>query len=309
MPVSRPPSEVAEGGSPSDAGLQTGFPEGCVLAVEAAAAREVRYTVCTCVTRPSQYREMVESFREAGFTASETEFLYVNNSEGNGLDAFAAYNLFLRIARGRYVILCHQDVVLRDSRAQLDRRVADMDKHDPNWALLGNAGGKDFSWLAIRITDPWGEDSRVGGPFPVRVRSLDENFIVARAEANLALSGDLTGFHLYGTDICVVAEILGHNSYVIDFHVWHKGGGTTDDSFYAVRRAMIWKYHRALRTRAIATTCTHIVLSTSWLRSVCGNASDVWPLINYFLRALNRVRKLRTRLPQMRGSKPKGPRP
>ena len=55
---------------------------------------------------------MVESFRTAGFTAGDTEFLYVDNSDQNALDAFAAYNLFLRVAKGRYIILCHQDIIL-----------------------------------------------------------------------------------------------------------------------------------------------------------------------------------------------------
>ncbi len=57
---------------------------------------------------------------------------------------------------------------------------------------------------------------------PIRVGSLDENFIVVKRQANLALSHDMSGFHLYGTDLCIIADILGRTSYVVDFHLCHK---------------------------------------------------------------------------------------
>lgn len=275
-----------------DPGHPGRFPENCASALEIAAARELDYSICVCVTRPAQYGEMVESFRTAGFGPPSTEFLYVDNSGANTLDAFAAYNLFLRVARGRYVILCHQDIVLLDDRQQLDLRIAELEQRDPGWALLGNSGGVSFTSVASRITDPWGADKRLGGPFPVQVQSLDENFIVARAAANLALSSDLGGFHLYGTDLCVIADILGHRAYVIDFHIWHKGRGTLDESFYAIRRALIAKFNRAFRARAIATTCTALVLSASRAMSSIGNVVRLKPLVAIGIGARRRLRKI-----------------
>ena len=56
------------------------------------------------------------------------------------------------------------------------------------------------------------------GELPAKVHTLDENFIVVRRAANLSLSHDLDGFHLYGTDLCLIADVLGGNRYVIDFH-------------------------------------------------------------------------------------------
>jgi len=267
------------------------FPEGCLEAVTTASRRELQYSICTCVTRPSQYAEMVTSFRSAGFTSEDCEFLYVDNSDGNSLNAFAAYNLFLRIARGRYVILCHQDIVLRDDRSDLDRLIAAAYEFDPAWGLLGNAGGASLGRLSIRITDAWGENTRRGGPFPARVRSLDENFMIARAAANLALSGDLSGFHLYGTDISLVADVLGYHCYVIDFHVWHKGSGVVDASFWDLRAAMIAKYRRAFRARAITTTCTNLVLLPSRIGGQIANTGVAGAVMRHILRAARRGRK------------------
>ena len=66
--------------------------------------REVIYSICTLVTRPGEYGEMIASFRDKGFDTPASEFLYVDNSNGNRLDAYAAYNHFLNVSRGAYVI-------------------------------------------------------------------------------------------------------------------------------------------------------------------------------------------------------------
>ncbi|MET1112723.1 MAG: hypothetical protein ABWX67_14480 [Allosphingosinicella sp.] len=221
----------------------------------------IRFSICSLVTDHDEYAEMVASFRERGFGGDDCEFLYLDNSEGNNFDAFAGYNLFLTRASGDFVILCHQDILLLEQgRAALEQRLAELDRLDPAWALCGNAGGVDGGALAIRISDPHGADQSTG-TFPARALALDENFIVARRDANLALSHDLGGFHLYGTDLCIVADMLGRTAYVIDFHLRHKSAGKTDAGFYAARRAAIAKYRRAFRSRWIRTTCTSFLVS------------------------------------------------
>jgi hypothetical protein len=131
--------------------------------------------------------------------------------------------------------LCHQDILLlEDGRTELEQRLNDLTAHDPEWALCGNAGGVSSTRLAIRISDPYGENQF--SPFPARVTALDENFIVIRRQANLALSHDLSGFHFYGADLCMIADFLGRSAYVIDFHLRHKSAGTTDASLQAAQR-------------------------------------------------------------------------
>jgi hypothetical protein len=221
----------------------------------------IRFSICSLVTDLAEYAEMVSSFRDGGFGGTDCEFLYLDNSRGNTFDAFAGYNLFLARAAGDYVILCHQDILLiGEGREALERRLAELDSLDPAWALCGNAGGTAGGSLALRITDPHGADQSAGA-FPARATALDENFIVVRRESNLALSHDLGGFHLYGTDLCIVADMLGRSAYVIDFHLRHKSAGKTDGSFYAARKAAIAKYRRAFRTRWIRTTCTTFLVS------------------------------------------------
>jgi hypothetical protein len=226
------------------------------------------YTVCTIVTRPDHYAQMCASFEAHGFTRADTDYLYADNTGGNALDAFQACNRFLLEARSPYVIICHQDIRLVDAgRRQLDDIVADLDRRHPGWGLFGNAGAKADGELAIRITDPSLTDVARGGPFPVEVVSLDENFIVIRAAANLAVSHDMQGFHFYGADLCLIADILGCSAHVVDFHLLHHSGGTIDGAFLAARTRMGQKYRRAFRSRWVfVVTLRPFFVSGSSLR-------------------------------------------
>lgn len=229
-----------------------------------------KFSICTLVTRAGEYTEMLESFAKAGFAAEDCEYLFVSNIEGNQQDAYEGYNLFLQTARGEYIILCHQDILLSfDRREVLEQRIRELSKLDPQWALLGNAGiGRRSGQpvVAVRISYPDGNGTI--GTFPTQVESLDENFIVVKREANLCVSHDLTGYHFYGTDMCRLARILGRTAYAVDFHLLHKSKGKLDGQFFEDRKQLVKKYQRALQGGTVYTTTGPVYLS--------GNAFAAW---------------------------------
>lgn len=254
-----------------------------------------RFSICTLVTRRGEYAEMVESFVSHGFTPADCEYLYLDNSESNCFDAFRGYNLFLSEARGDFIILCHQDVLLlQDGRGELEQRLDELTAHDPEWALCGNAGGVAFTRLAIRISDRYGKD-QFNGPFPARVTALDENFIVVRREAHLALSHDLSGFHFYGADLCIVADFLGRSSWAIDFHLLHKGVGKKDANFYRQRTDLARKYQRACRSRWIVAPASYFFLSGSPVlsRLLTSRAVGIPVVIRYLADYFRAIRALK----------------
>lgn len=229
------------------------------------------FSICTLVTRKEEYAEMMDSFMNHGFTSDCCEYLYVDNSERCQYDAFKGLNLFLQKAQGKYIILCHQDILLcEQGKDALKHCIEQMDLIDPKWAVLGNAGGVNLKWSALHITTLSGRRF-VEPRLPIQTVSLDENWMVVKKEANLALSSDLHGFHLYGTDICLMADVLGYRSYVIEFNLLHKSDGNADESFYKLKRELIQKYKRAFRTRFILTTITRFALSGCFLSNWFGN--------------------------------------
>ncbi len=226
------------------------------------------YTIATLVTNPAQYEVMQQSFIDFGF--GDCEFLKIDNTGEQQTCAYNGLNHMLNQACGDVVILCHQDVRLfDDSRTELDARLDELNRIDPNWAVAGNAGGVAPGQLALRITDPHGADQKIGD-FPCRVLAVDENFIVVRRNARIGFSHNLSGFHFYGADICMMAEIAGYSAYVIDFHLAHLSAGKKDPSFDEMETAFREKWSTALSARWIQTTCSLFYISGEPLKRIAG---------------------------------------
>lgn len=236
---------------------------------------EYEFSVCTLVTDLSEYEEMKASFLGSGFTADICEFLYIDNSKQNTFEAFAGLNRFLREAKGKYIIMCHQDILINHHNIKdLRARMAEIEEVDSKWAILSNAGGVNLKHTIMNVIKGTGT-VLTDEYLPIKTITVDENFILVKSEANLALSVDLEGFHMYGTDICLIADMLGYNSYAIDFKLTHKSDGKADEKFYKLKKDLIKKYRRAYRSRFIGTTITRFYISGNWLLSFLGNTGVV----------------------------------
>ena len=220
-----------------------------------------KYSICTLVTDKNMYQSMLDSFVTAGFSTDISEYLYIDNSIENKFDAYKGINKFLSVAKGQYIIICHQDIRLEyDQLGQLEQCICELNAIDPNWALLGNAGGIKLGKLSIRITDPHGTNRKTGD-LPAKVQSLDENFILIRKDKNIGASRDIVGFHLYGLDLCLQALIRGCSAYVVDFHLRHLSPGTIDKNYYYCRNQIINKYKKLIPSKYYQTTCLFIYIS------------------------------------------------
>jgi hypothetical protein len=216
-----------------------------------------RFTFGTLMNRPADYAVMRDSFLRAGFGEADCEYLVIDNSKGNVADAFSGLNALLDAARGDHIVLCHQDVTAIDSRGKLEEVLARLDAADPTWAVAGNAGGREAGELFFCLTEPHNGEQRIG-VFPERVGSVDENLFVVRRATGVRFSHDLAGFHLYGTDICMVADVLGFTSYVIDWMAHHRDQGQSVADTDGYRQSLVRfraKWNRALRARGVQTTC------------------------------------------------------
>ena len=223
----------------------------------------IRYSICTLMSNPEEYAEMMQSFIDAGFVTSFCEYLYIDNSKQNKYDAYAGLNKCLTLAKGTYIILCHQDILLNYDRIDvLEQRIAEMDKLDSKWAVLGNAGAVGIKNIVYKLSNQLGE-LYTRGSVPQQVFSLDENFLLIKKAANLSFSKNMCGFHFYGTDICVIAKVLGHTTYVFDFNIVHKSEGKLDPSFERIKKDLIQKYITAFDGRYVQTTMTNFYISGS----------------------------------------------
>ena len=247
---------------------------------------QFEFSICTMVTRQKEYGEMLSSFKEKGFDDTNSEFIYVDNSKENSLDAYTSTNLFLRQARGKYIIICHQDILLHsDGISELRSIVEDLIHIDPKWAICGNAGAVAPNHIVYHITYPDGTFMKKGN-FPIKVQSLDENFLVVRNSANLRVSSDMVGFHLYATDLVLQAELNGFTSYVIPFNLIHKSRGNKNAEFFKLKKQLSRKYNHYFRSRWIQTNSTVFHLSGNLTGRLLGNKFFL-----FFVRMINGLKK------------------
>lgn len=225
---------------------------------------ETVFSICTLATRSDEYAGMVESFLDAGFDRQRTEYLFGDNRAGNAFDGFSGLTRLIAAAKGRYVLLVHQDVRAGpdDADTLLDR-LSELEGIAPDWAVAGNAGRAGESYH-LHITDPLGADRRLGS-LPAVVESLDENFLVVRRETLVAPSRDLAGFHLYGLDLAENARSRGYAACAIDFHVVHDSLGRIDPSYIDAIDSFERKKAREMQPRAVHTLILPVVLSASRL--------------------------------------------
>jgi hypothetical protein len=235
-------------------------------------SHKILFSICTLVTNFDQYENLVKSFQSKGFDSC-CEFLFIDNTKKNVYDAYSGLRYLINISKGKYIILCHQDIELIDDDANaLLHKINELDQKDKNWAVAGNAGHDLSGKLAIRISDKFGENQN-SGKFPHSVTTLDENFLLLKKTALIAPSIDLNGFHLYGTDICLQSILSGQSVWVIDFHLWHKCGELkVDKEYFRCLEALENKYLNIFKCRKITTTCSHIFLTGSkiklWLHRI-----------------------------------------
>lgn len=218
------------------------------------------FSICALVRSQEKYDRLLASFLRGGFTAENSEFLAADNRAFNRFDGYGWQKALLAEARGRFVVFCHDDIELLDAGyTDLLAALDDLDRRQPDWLLAGVAGGRyrpqkhHRRFLRMRISDPWGEDRQMG-EVPGRVETLDECFILMRRTRPVIGSYDLRGFHFYGADLCLQAELLGGSAHVIDFHLRHHGGGTKDATFEQAREAFIAKYRAVFPGRSLHCT-------------------------------------------------------
>jgi len=177
-------------------------------------------------------------------------------------DASIAYNEAISRAKTNLVIFAHQDVFFPEGWLErLGGIIADLEKSDPNWGVLGVWGvsengvpsGHVYCMATGRIL---GHDNTP----PTPVMTLDEVILIVKKSSGLLFDSKLKGFHFYGTDICLEAKSKGMRSYSISSLCIHNTNG------YKYLPYAFWANYLFIRRKwksqlPIHTSCTII---TRW---------------------------------------------
>ena len=191
----------------------------------------------------------------------------------NAPSAAMAYNAAMAECTGDVVVFAHQDVFLPTGWAKkLSHGIERLTERDPQWGVAGVYGVTTYGKGAGYVYST-GLRRFVGRPLsePIQVRSLDEMLLILRRSADLRFDERLPGFHLYGTDICLEAEVQGMRNYALPCFALHNSCG--------IKRLPVsfWQAYIYLRRKwkdrlPVVTPCTKIT-------------SGCTPIINHILTA------------------------
>jgi hypothetical protein len=223
---------------------------------------KIVFTICTISNDLAQYQAMRDSFLAAGFDETRCDYRLLDNTLRNVHDPFEVLSSVSKEAAGHFVIVCHQDVRIDRGAgfAELLQRLNELSAVDPTWAVAGNYGVTPRQRGTGTVFDPNGTSQP--GPFPQKVLSLDEDFLVIPSGIPVRCSSSMRGFHLYGTDICLNAAAVGRSSYVIDFPLSHLSGGkTAQEAFRQAVDKMIETWNARFVVAIVGTPNTTLRLS------------------------------------------------
>lgn len=174
--------------------------------------------------------------------------------EGFGSAARAYNSALVRAPSGSAVIFAHQDVYLPAGYARrLRARIAEIERADPNWAVIAPFGIAADGTIAGRVwSTAWNRVFEGSAALPAAIASADELLIVVRAGGELRFDDALPGFHLYATDIIQTALACRRRCYAIDAPVIHHDkpvielGGSYRSAYRFMRRK--WRGHLPIPT-------------------------------------------------------------
>ncbi|MGC8490094.1 MAG: hypothetical protein ACP5QO_17990, partial [Clostridia bacterium] len=180
-------------------------------------------------------------------------------------------------------VLCHQDVRpdLGSGADRLLDLLGALDRLDPGWTVAGDAGVLRSLAVVRRVHDRFGGMS--SHQLPARVMSLDENLLVLNRRNAPRCSPELSGFHFYGTDVCLNAIMAGGSAYVIDFPVTHGDFGPPKDygaTYVRAREEFVTLWSARRRAGYVGSTTEVLTVGHPRLLRTC---LDAVPLRNWVL--------------------------
>jgi hypothetical protein len=187
----------------------------------------------------------------------DTEYLLIDHSRLGG-DSYQALREFTATAKGELIIVSHDDVsfeglTFQDLILEIEKAL----QEDPDVAVFGIAGCTEGFRDVGHFRDATTEH-RWGLRNWEKVVSLDEVFLVIRNGQGIGVSEELSGFHLYGTDLCLNAGKAGKTCRVIDFPVIHHSEGKIDGGFFKAKDTFEEHLRKIGEGKVIKTTCCYL---------------------------------------------------
>lgn len=204
--------------------------------------KQYDFSIITLVHNLDDYKDFLDSLKTQ-IGKFSVEIIGIPNFYNQFTSSYKALNTAADTANGNFLIYCHDDIVVKeDWLNSIATNIESLNRQAINWGVLGSAGITLEDKSAFFLIDEegnelWKTDSSIQHDKPYyEVKSLDEMCLITDRNKNIRFSdNDLSGFHFYGINLCLVAKSRGMNNYAINSYIHHKSDGykniSTTESF------------------------------------------------------------------------------
>lgn len=243
--------------------------------------KEVDFSIITLVYNLDEYREFCESLRYQ-IGSYSVEVIGIPNFFNLFESAYKGLNTAADTANGKHIIFCHDDIVVpKDWLYRIRKNILELDAMNTRWGVLGPAGvflDNDHSayFLLDESMQPmWQKDPTIlHDKTRYEISSLDELCLITKRSNSLRFSDkNLSGFHFYGVNLCLEAQIKGYKNFSIDAYCHHKSDGNKNvatlekyqtyendaRSFHMWARSKGFKTWRSTTAKAVNDTITMFI--------------------------------------------------
>jgi glycosyltransferase involved in cell wall biosynthesis len=171
---------------------------------------EENYTFAVAVNNNETLRKNL--FLSPGFQEDHKHQVLIKE---NYPSASLAYNSAIDEAENEIIIFIHQDIYLPETWfSDLSRCLSYLEERQVNWGVLGCFGSRkdaDGGLGRVYTTGLGLHGNKLNEPEPVE--TLDEIILIIRKSSELRFDPSLPHFHLYGTDLCMLAKDSGMTNF------------------------------------------------------------------------------------------------
>jgi len=152
------------------------------------------------------------------------QLITIDNRSNLFFDNLAqAINAGLNQAKHELIAVVHEDVLLpRGWQQRLERSLADLEKADPDWGVLGSVGWTLEGVAEGHWSDPHGYANTLEEKSFEAVDRIDEQLMILRRSRGLQLDRLLPSIHNIGRDLPATLRKRGLRTYVVNAPTIHK---------------------------------------------------------------------------------------
>jgi len=180
-----------------------------------------------------------------------------------------AYNKAFDSTKNKLIIYLHEDMFLPDGFfPSLNKTLYELEKHDPNWGVVGVAGAsakyghinRGYQGTVGTLGKKWHKwipMSEKDGPFFQEAETLDECLLIVKKDCKFIFDEEIpSSHHMFGADLCLQSRSRGMKNYCLNAHAHHNSPrkgvqqGLTESCEYIKK-----KWHKML---PILTTCAFL---------------------------------------------------